>query len=302
MKEIRLTKELEDDLVDLFAGTFLEENSYDILVTEDADVFKPSGQPLVKFRKAKISQEMCRSSVPVFREAAGVTDNRGMAAGRFSGKVDRSIAIGKEGRTRYRARKKDGTISATSSGAPVNSGIIGYFDRAPRFPFCRLTAFNLNKADQFTTVLPLIRTVDAVFKEEMPDRYEAQMAVVKSTNPDFFISGTAFTTVTVNKNFRTAVHKDAGDLKEGFGVMACLRTGSYDGCYLCFPKFRVAVDMGPGDITLADVHEWHGNTPLIGKEGCYERISLVFYYREGMKECGSATDELERAKVARGKV
>jgi hypothetical protein len=31
------------------------------------------------------------------------------------------------------------------------------------------------------------------------------------------------------------------------------------------------------DVLLADVHEWHGNTPLLGVPGGYQRISTVFY-------------------------
>ena len=34
-----------------------------------------------------------------------------------------------------------------------------------------------------------------------------------------------------------------------------------------------------------------------GNKGLYERVSMVFYYREKMKECGSAANELDRAKA-----
>ena len=53
---------------------------------------------------------------------------------------------------------------------------------------------------------------------------------------DFKIHDTVFTTVTVNKNFRTAAHYDAGDLKEGFGNLAVLQTGEYSGAYTVIPK------------------------------------------------------------------
>ncbi len=47
---------------------------------------------------------------------------------------------------------------------------------------------------------------------------------------------------------------------------------------------------------MADVHEWHSNTPIIGIKGNYERISCVFYYRANMIYCGTAEEEVERAK------
>jgi hypothetical protein len=53
--------------------------------------------------------------------------------------------------------------------------------------------------------------------------------------------------------------------------------------------------MGSGDVLLADVHQWHGNTPLILHPGA-ERISIVLYYREKMQYCGTESQELETAK------
>jgi hypothetical protein len=50
-------------------------------------------------------------------------------------------------------------------------------------------------------------------------------------------------------------------------------------------------------LCLADVHEWHGNTSFKDTEGEYERLSLVMYYRKAMEKCGSAVEELEKAKA-----
>jgi hypothetical protein len=57
--------------------------------------------------------------------------------------------------------------------------------------------------------------------------------------------------------------------------------GGFKGTELYFPKYRVAVDYRPGDVILADVHELHGNFPLI--EGI--RVACVFFVREGIHEC-----------------
>ena len=35
--------------------------------------------------------------------------------------------------------------------------------------------------------------------------------------PEFAIGNTAFSTVTINYSWRTALHKDAGDYMDGFG-------------------------------------------------------------------------------------
>lgn len=199
---------------------------------------------------------------------------------------------------RFQRIKKDGTLDSTNrSMKPVLSGMIGYSDRSARWPYCRLNAFNLEEREKFQSALPLIQFISERFRAECPGRWAAQMAKVRETSPDFVIHKTAFTTVTVNKNWQTAVHKDKGDLRAGFGVMTAMCAGKFDGCYLTFPKFRVAVNLRSQDLILADVHEFHGNTPFIGVEGAYERISLVLYFRARMTFCGSAAEELERAKT-----
>ncbi len=305
---VRLKKAaLTDKQTAELAGHLLKDDAYDQLFVDDTDIYKPDGSLLCRFRQNVLSEQECRTAFPVWHEAATPTNNRGYAGGVIDAQKDVAqltkerggIGVGKITGTRYRMIKRDGTLSNTNHAKQVNSGIVGYFDRASRFPFCRLTAYNLKSPERFSKVMPFIQRIDKSFRSLVPDRYGVQAEYVQRTNPDFFIHGTSFTTVTVNRNFQTAVHKDKGDLKAGFGVMSCLRRGHYTGCYFIFPKYHVALDMRTGCVLCADVHEWHGNTPLHGNAGLYERVSLVFYYREKMAECGSATDELERAKRLR---
>lgn len=292
---------LDDKQTAELAGHLLRDDAYDQLFDDDVDVYKPDGSLLCRFRQNVLSEKECRDAFPVWKEAATPTNNRGYAGGVIKSQDEIQERHGAKvvTGTRYRAVKKDGTLSNTNHAKSVNSGIVGYFDRNPRFPYCRLTAYNLHHPGRFTGVMPFIQKIDRTFKALIPERYDAQYQYVKDTNADFFIHGTSFTTVTVNRNFQTAVHQDKGDLKAGFGVMSCLRRGRYDGCYFVFPKYRVALDMQTGCVLCADVHEWHGNTPLRGNKGLFERVSLVFYYREKMKECGSAEEELTRAKSLR---
>jgi hypothetical protein len=284
---VHLTERVPTEEAERFRGQFLEESSYHTLLQEDADVYKPDGTPLLKFRKRVIPNNICAASFPILKTIKAAVTTRTVAA---AGKAERGL-------------RKDGTRSNTWSAAipeddaatrAASSASIGSMDRYQRFPYCRLTAFNLNQPGKFQQLEPFIRAVDSVFAQTMPDRYAAQQAAIANTHSDWIIPGTAFTTVTVNQNWRTAVHQDAGDLKAGFGVLTALQGGSYEGCYLCFPAFRVAVDMRTADVLCCDVHEWHGNTPLIGRRGSYLRISCVFYFRENMARCGTPAEELAR--------
>ncbi len=288
MNTIRIKRAMPRAKQEQLAGRFAEPSDYDLLINESADILKPDGTPLLMFRKGILGTKECRTAYANLIGAAAPSSNRGMAGGA----IDDSTR-------EYRIRQ-DGTRSKTNHAKnTVNSGIVGSFDRGPRFPYCRQTAYTIANRDKFEKALPFIRHVDREFKNLCPLRYANQMEMVLKTHPDFRILGTSFTTITVNKNFRTAIHKDQGDYEGGFGVMAVLEAGRYDGAYLVFPAFRVAVDMRTTDLILADVHEYHGNTELIGTPGRYVRMSLVFYYREGMTECGSQEEELSRVKRIR---
>jgi len=280
------------------AGAKLDESHYDQLLggDEPCDVLKPDGTPLVKYRPGWFGKDLCRSVLPSCRAAAAPTTNRGMAAGEMDESNAVSRPTGSKTKTRYRALKADGTLSNTNHAAEVNSGIIGYFDRSARFPFCRQTSFIISEAAAWRRFLPYIERADEGFREFMPDRWAAQREYASRTASDWVIPQSTFTTVTVNKNFQTATHKDAGDLAAGFGVMSCLRNDKYDGAYLVFPAYRVAVNFGHGCLCLADVHEWHSNTPFTRMRVGYERITLVFYYREKMIHCKDAKAEVEWAK------
>ena len=43
------------------------------------------------------------------------------------------------------------------------------------------------------------------------------------------IAETCFSTITVNRNFRTALQRDSGDYRQGFGVMFVCTTGDLKG-------------------------------------------------------------------------
>ena len=270
-------------------GKRLDRSCYDVLVggDEPADVFKYDGSPLLKYRPRWFSSELCTAVVPACRRAAQATDNRGMAAGEaeeFGGEI------------RGQRVRSDGVVSNTVSAKSVRSGIVGYFNRTARAPFCRATSFVVSEAAAWQSFLPYIERADEGFREFMPDRWARQNEYARRTASDWIIPQSTFTTVTVNRNFQTATHRDAGDLAAGFGVMSCLRNDRYDGAFLVFPAHRVAVNFAHGCLALADVHEWHGNTAFERMRAFYERITLVFYYREKMVHCKNAAAEVEWAK------
>jgi hypothetical protein len=169
------------------------------------------------------------------------------------------------------------------------SGIAGWFDRYPRLPYGRATSYTAREPQKFAMAYPFLQQLAQGFKDLLPWRYNNQMEAAKKMDPRFLVPETPFTTVTVNKSFRTACHFDAGDFTAGLSNLLTLtNNGNYKGCYLVAPEYRVAVNPRPGDLLLINNHEvMHGNTQIELLDDVAERISLVVYFREKMLELGS---------------
>jgi len=106
-------------------------------------------------------------------------------------------------------------ISDTTYANVVNSGIAGWFDRYPRIPYGRATSYTQNHYEKFQMAFPFLQSLDRGFKQLVPWRWSNQRNVADKVDPAFLVPETVFTTITVNKTFRTAAHRDAGDFTDG---------------------------------------------------------------------------------------
>ena len=186
-------------------------------------------------------------------------------------------------------RIADKYVCQTTYANGVMSGIAGWFDRYPRLPYGRATSYTAREPEKFAMAFPFLQQLATGFKDLLPWRYNNQMEAAKKLDPRFLVPETPFTTITVNKSFRTACHFDAGDFTDGLSNLLTLsNNGNYRGCYLVAPEYRVAVNPRPGDLLLINNHEvMHGNTQIELLDEVAERISLVVYFREKMLELGS---------------
>lgn len=180
-------------------------------------------------------------------------------------------------------------VCQTTYANGVLSGIAGWFDRYPRIPYGRATSYTERNFHKFKVSFPFLQSLSKGFADLMPWRFNNQMEAANKIDQAFLVPGTPFTTVTVNKTFRTAAHYDVGDLNTGLSNLLVLsNNGNYTGGYLIAPEYRVAVNVRPGDLLLINNHEvMHGNTPIELLDDEAERISLVCYFREKMLDLGS---------------
>ena len=274
-----------------------------LILEEDVDVVCfETGADLLRFRKNILSNNHVINAYNALRTAPRESDNRGIAGGILEKGIGEAVKgteeIGQKSKFRYRVKKKDGTLSTTNRANPVASGIVGYWGRDPRFPYCRQCVWNVDNPDKWKQTIPLIKEVDKAYFDIAPNEYELQKTEADKIHPDFRIADTVFSTLTVNRDWQTAVHTDKGNvIASNFSaIMTAFSAGKYDGCFTVFPKYKVGINMRSKDLVVFNNHLHHANTPMIPK-GAYERISVVFYMRNGMQNCQSAAKELEIAKV-----
>lgn len=322
-----------------YEGTWFEEKDVDQIIKEDADVYgiqdDGTEKLLGKFRKKVIPKETVQLGWDAFRLLAIPSRNRGASAGPIDVKGKywskrKPVGINKWA-TRY---KINGKISKMRVNNVVASGVLGYYESTAFLDAaCRMTSHTRSGLKNFFHGMPFLKTIDAQFKKLVPSAHETQLKAVRK-HKMYQIDDTAFSTVTVNLNFRTALHKDAGDFKEGFGNLSVIEWGKYHGGYTVLPRYRIGFDVRSGDFLAMDVHEWHTNTPMyeteedkefnkrlpkiqtrdpesgvVGSALKFQRLTFVCYFREKIQQCDEQKtsdyykreefDEKEAAKKAR---
>lgn len=279
MKEYKLKKAIPDNQAEALSGKFLTAEHAQVVIDHDADGYDLAGNLLFRFRKNILDKDKMLQAVDEVKDAIEKTDGRGIASGS----------------SHYRIRK-DGSISNMLVGNFVEAGLIGYMDRNAKQPYCRKTHFTRKHFEKYVKAYDFIKDLDSKYAELVPKQYKLQKMMADKTNRNYVIPDTSFTTVTINKNFQTAVHKDTGDFEQGFGNLSCFENGKYNGCLFTLPQWAVGIDIRFGDLLLVDVHQWHANTPFIPLADDYTRISFVMYYRQNMIHCLQPKEELQHIK------
>ncbi len=207
---------------------------------------------------------------------------------------------------------KQNGISKMKVNNQVASNPIGFYEKSKNLGSdlpCRLTHFTRTNYEKYNQGLKFIQRIDTLFKNLIPDAHKRQLDRA-NTKSHLKIPKTSFSTVTINRNFRTALHRDAGDFKDGFGNLTVIERGKYHGGYTLFPQYGIGINIRNNNFCAMDVHQWHANTPIyeteedkefnktlksdfrdnpdVGTEGLYKnytRISFVCYLREKIIHC-----------------
>jgi hypothetical protein len=239
-------KEFDDNKLKDVLNKHVKPNQIHDIIDEDADVYTADHNLLLRFRKNKLNKKNYDNFYEnVIDFAITPTSNRGSAS--------------------------------------EQKNIIGFFDTRQKFiktlkTTVRECRFNMDNPEKYKKLLPLVKQIDQLYKKYLALHHKLQKK--KADQTPFKIEGTSFTTITTNVNFQTTVHTD----NEGFGNLAVIEHGKYKGGETCFPQYGIGVDVRSGDILFMDVHEPHGNLPVILETPDAKRLSIVCYLRKNIWE------------------
>jgi hypothetical protein len=262
-------------------------SNIEIILNNDADVYTDEGKLLFKFRKnviTKPNQNKFFDNIIQFVQN-NKSSNRGSATGSHCKNVFKN--------------------------PKVMSAILGYFDNwspTQKIVFkqkgfvptldVRECRFNMDYPDKYKETIPLIQEINQLYEHLTPDEYVKQNQ--KANETYFRIPNTCFTTITVNVNYQTSVHIDKGDDEEGFGNLVVIEKGNYTGGETCFPQYGIGVNVRSGDILFMDVHQPHGNLPIVRIDEDAKRMSIVCYLRKNvwLRTRDKTNNVLEHHRIA----
>ena len=310
VKILKLPYIIEDTELDKLKGQFLDDSYVKHKIDYDCDIYDNEDNFILSFRKNKLKNT--KLALDNYKKFAVASRGRGASAGQ----IDPNNAYWKNKElvntsgisTSYMVNGKKSKMNVNNQ---VFSNPIGYFDASRvgknNLP-CRLTYYTNKSLKQYVAGLPYIQEISEWYEKLNPTAYLKQLERA-DLKPDFKIPETPFSTFTVNRNFRTALHKDRGDYL-GVACLSVLEEGQYNGGLFMIPRYGIGVDIRMGDILIADVHQYHANTELytteeqdlcnlisgktikenikVGTAGIdynFTRISFVCYLREKMINC-----------------
>jgi hypothetical protein len=302
----------EEDLLTM-KGEYFGGEWIHYIYDEDVDIYD-GDKFILSFRKNIISNKSVGCGFDNFKKLINPSRGRGASAGPIDPESvywkKRQLVNTKGFKTGYLV---NGKVSKMKVNNNVYSSPIGYFDKlngglGKTLP-CRLTAYTKDNLEIVNAGMPFIKEIANYYQQIRPNEYNIQNERAQLSK-EFTLDETPFSTITINRNFRTALHKDAGD----FGGIACLSVleeGKFNGGLFMIPRYGIAINMRQGDLLIADVHQFHCNTELwttpeqdkynqdhansfrnvnkgvgiLGVEHDFSRLSFVCYLREKLIDC-----------------
>jgi len=302
MKKVTVKKDYgQKETYEQWNGKFLDDSAYDelIVATEDIGVMKPgvsldgSDVPLAYVITNAYPNDNIRNTLATIEDTSTMRAN-------CAGPIDKNEMEAKglvEGRD-YKLRTPNSYYVMTKGGKwgmiaysnEIHSVMIGY--KRGRFTGAiGVSGWVKENQDKWESLQEIAIWNEKAFEKANPDIYNSQKSYAElSVKPKHRVGEGIFTTLSANRYHvgqspKMAAHVDSGDTDAGLTTMCVFREGDYDGAYLAFPRYGVAIDAPDNSVIIADSNQIHGVTPISGKG---QRFSCVAYCDRRLATVGVA--------------
>ncbi len=292
MKIVKLKTQLDQKKTfKKYKGQFIVNDMYDEVLspTEDTAIYKPNatlfgdGAPLAYVITNAYDDDIVRDCL------YSITDKTTMR-GNCSGPITpeslghpewvEGVDYKLRSPNTYQTKNKNGKWGMIAYANPIHSVMIGY--KRGRFTGALGPSGWIEDNPERYKILESISDINerAFMKANKEVGMRQKIWAETSILPEHLINGKGmYTTLSANRynesmTTQMSLHVDSGDVDFGMTTMCVFRKGDYSGAYLCFPRYKIAIDAPDNCVVIADSKELHGVSPI---SGTGERFSCVAY-------------------------
>ena len=141
------------------------------------------------------------------------------------------------------------------------------------------SGWSKDNEDKFNIIKNIQKYNERAFEKADSKRYIAQKVFAEnSILPEHRVG--IVTTFSMNRycdlglgSGGMSCHIDSGDNEQGMTTMCHFRDGDYEGAYLTWPRYGIAINAPHNSVIIADSLELHGVTPIKGKGTRYTCVA-----------------------------
>ena len=310
METVKLTKDYGiNQSQEKWAGNFLTEEAYEQVVspTKDTAIFKPGAS---LYDDVPLAYVVCDAYpdtkvIDCLKTIEETTSMRANASGPILEEDMKAKGI-TEYRLRtpnsYQVKTKKGDWGMIAYANEIHSVMAGW--KRGRFSGAiEASGWTKDNPDKFEILKDIPLYNEKAFEKVDPKRYESQKIFAETSVSTEHRVGIV-TTLSMNRysdlglgSKGMSVHVDSGDTEAGMTTMCHFRDGEYEGAYLTFPRYKIAIDAPDNSVIIADSLELHGVTPIKG-EGtrytcvayCDRRLATIGQLGKTVKKIGKYSD------------
>lgn len=187
-----------------------------------------------------------------------------------------------------------------TNGMTTRSKVFGFSPRiAIRRDYCNAASLARDEPTTHRLLEEYAHTVATLYQEWHPELFAEHQQLTEKVLPEWRLKESPFTSGIINQNNILPYHHDAGNFKNVWSNMLVFKK-DVSGGLLAVPEYDIALEVADNTLTMFDGQNLlHGVTPMRRLSPRSYRYSVVYYSLQGMWQCKTAPEEVQRIQELR---